>query len=114
MNIFQKGINNQLKIIRDLSVYTKGKEIDFLAIHKEIEVLKDQIASYESHLTNPGAPSSNFIRPHCIHCTNNHNGTCIPLLMKTGLKASAPIGFSKHCTLFMPTKEFENCYSPKV
>lgn len=106
MNAFQKRINDQLKVIRDLSVYTKGKEIDFLSLDKEIEVLKDQIASYESHLTKPRAP-----RPHCAHCTNNHNGTCIPLLMKTGLKASAPIGFSKHCTLFTPTKEFEDYYS---
>ena len=111
MNAFQRTINNQLKVIRDLSVCTKGKEIDFLAIDKEIEVLKAQIAAYERHLTKPAAPSSKFTRPHCIHCTNNHNGTCIPLLMKTGLKASAPIGFSKHCTLFTPTKEFEDCYS---
>lgn len=114
MNIFQKRINDQLKVIKDLSVSIKGKEIDFLSLDKEIEVLKDRVAAYKQHLASPKVHKSKFTRPHCAHCTNNHNGTCIPLLMKKGLNASAPIGFSKHCTLFTPTKEFEDCYSPEV
>ena len=114
MNTFQRRINDQLKVIRDLSVYTKVKEVDFLAIDKEIEVLKDEVEAYKRHLSTPRAPSSKFTRPHCGHCTNNHNGTCVMRLMEKGLNASAPIGFSKHCTQFTPTKEFEDCYSSEV
>lgn len=114
MNTFQKSISDQLKVIKNLSVQTKGKEVNFLAVDKEIEKLKDEIAAYERYLSKPRVHKSKFTRPHCGHCTNNHHGTCIPLLMKKGLKASAPIGFSKHCTQFTPTKEFEHCYSTEV
>ena len=114
MNTFQRRINDQLKVIRDLSVYTKVKEVDFLAVDKEIEVLKDEVAAYKHHLFTPRVHKSKFTRPHCGHCTNNHNGTCVMRLMEKGLNASAPIGFSKHCTQFTPTKEFEDCYSSEV
>ena len=114
MNTFQRRINNQLKVIRDLSVYTKVKEVDFLSLDKEIEVLKDEVAAYKRHLSTPRVHKSKFTRPHCGHCTNNHNGTCVMRLMEKGLNASAPIGFSKHCTQFTPTKEFEDCYSSEV
>lgn len=114
MNTFQRKISDQLKLIKSLSVQTKGKELDFFALDREIEKLKEWVKAYNRYLSRPRVHNSKFTRPHCGHCTNNHHGTCIPLLMQKGLKASAPIGFSKHCTQFTPTKEYEDCYSPEV
>ena len=114
MNAFQIKISDQLKVIKDLSIHTKRREIDFLLLDKEVDKLKDYIKEYSNYLSRPKVQKSKFTRPHCDHCTNNKDGTCIPRLMQKGLRASAPVGFSKHCTQFTPTKEFEDCYSPEV
>lgn len=114
MNTFQRKISDQLKVIKNLSVHTKGEEIDFFALDKEVKKLKEWLEAYNHYLSTPRVHKPKFTRPHCAHCTNNHHGTCIPRLMQKGLKASAPTGFSKHCTQFTPTKEFEDCYSPEV
>ena len=114
MNTFQRKISDQLKIIKNLSVNTKKKEVDFLLLDKEVEKLKEWIKAYNRYLFRTKEHKSKFTRPHCNHCTNNRNGTCIPRLMQKGLRASAPVGFSKHCTNFTPTDDFKDCYSPEV
>lgn len=117
MNTFQRRIGEQLKSIKTGVVQKKGSEVDFAAVYKDVETLQGWIKAYKSYLEHQKKRKekvSQYTRPHCGHCNNNHHGTCIPLLMKKGLKASAPIGFSKNCTQFTPTKEYENCYSPEV
>lgn len=117
MNTFQRRIGEQLKSIKTEVVQKKGSEVDFAAVSKGIETLQGWIKAYKSYLEHQKKSKervSQYTRPHCAHCNNNHRGTCIPLLMQRGLNRSAPIGGSRHCTQFEPMKQYTECYSEEV